>query len=116
MDSLGNRVRNALTTVRPPMPESKTPIGRDCSAEPPCAFSLLTGVDRDGGWMKRVRFERLVRAERLADGMRVRRQICFRDGEVRNAGSVIDSSVVILNALGNCGPKLLSIIARRDAL
>src|ERR1700694_1708254 len=101
MDSLGSRVRNALTTVRPPMPESKTPIGFDLSAVPPCAFSLLTSFDRDRGWMKRVWFDGFVRAERFGDGTRMRRQICFRDGEVRNARAIIYRGIVILNALGN---------------
>ena len=116
MDSLGRRVRNALTTVRPPMPESKTPMGFDFSAEPPCAFSLLTGVDRDGGWMKRVRFDGLVRAERFGDGMRMRRQICFCDGEIRHARAIIYRGIVILNALGNCGPELQPVVTARDTL
>src|SRR5438552_13401171 len=116
MDSLGRRVRSALTTVKPPMPESKTPIGCDLSAEPPCAFPLFTGIDRDGGWMKAVRFERRVRAERLTDGMRMGRQVCFRDGEIRRAGAIIYRGIIIVNAPGNCGPELLPVITRRDAL
>src|SRR5450759_4770686 len=66
--------------------------------------------------MKRVRFEGLVRAERLSDGMRMRRQICFRHGEAWTAGAIIYRGVVILNALGNRRAELLSVITRRDAL
>ncbi len=66
--------------------------------------------------MEGVRFEGLVRAERLADGMRMRRQVCFRNGEVRNAGTIIYRGIVILNALGNRRAELLSVITRRNAL
>src|ERR1039457_2311122 len=66
--------------------------------------------------MKRVRFEGPVCAERLVDGVRVRRQGCSRHGEARNVGAIIYGGVVILNALGNRGPELLSVITRRDAL
>src|SRR5215471_15708834 len=34
MFSFGNRSRSALTTVSPPMPESKTPIGRESLMQP----------------------------------------------------------------------------------
>src|SRR5205814_4885550 len=66
--------------------------------------------------MKRVRFEGLVCAERLSDGMRMRRQVCFRHDEAWNTGAIIYRGVVILNALGDRRAKLLSVITRRDAL
>ena len=66
--------------------------------------------------MKRVRFEGLVRAERLADGMRMRRKVCFCDREVRDAGAIIYGGIVILNTLGNRQTELLSVRTRRDAL
>ena len=66
--------------------------------------------------MVRIRLERFVRAERLADGTRMRRQICFRHGEVCHAGAIIDRGVIILNASGNRRAELLPIITGRDAL
>ena len=66
--------------------------------------------------MKRIRFGGLVRAERLSDGMRMRRQVCFRNGEAWNTGAIIYRGVVILNALGDRRAELLSVITRRDAL
>ena len=51
--------------------------------------------------MVRVRLERFVRTERLADGSRMRGEICFRDGEARYAGAIIHRGIVVLNALGN---------------
>src|ERR1044072_2167472 len=116
MDSLGRSVRRAATTVRPPMPESKTPIGREFSAGVPGLASLLAGIDGNGGWMQRVWGQGLVGTQRLADRTGVRRQICFRDREVGHAGTVIHSRVIILNALGNGSPELLPIVCRGDAL
>ena len=66
--------------------------------------------------MQRVRCKRLLRAQGLADGPRVGRQIRFRDGEVRDAGAIIHSGIIILNTLGNRQTELLSVITRRDAL
>ena len=66
--------------------------------------------------MRRVRFEGLIRAERLRDGLGMRRQVCFRHGEVRDAGAIIYGGVVILNALGNRQAELLSVKTRRDPL
>ena len=84
MDSLGNKVRSALTTVRPPMPESNTPIG--CALPLLFAVSLfITAVDGNRRWMMIRRLDGIFGTERFADRVRVRRQICFRYSEVRAA-------------------------------
>ena len=57
-----------------------------------------------------------IRAQRLGNRPGVRRQVCFRDREVRYSGAIIQRSVIILNALGNGGPELLAIVSRRDFL
>src|SRR4029077_5789996 len=60
MFSFGSKSRSAFTTVRPPMPESKTPIGREslmqrgnssqrCRAATTCRLSLLKGEGRGEG-------------------------------------------------------------------
>ena len=46
----------------------------------------------------------------------MRRQICFRDSEVRDAGAIIHGGVITLNALGNGDPELLPVVTRRDPL
>src|SRR3979490_131945 len=61
MSSLGSRSRSALTTVRPPMPESKTPMGRGSliprenssrsrQAASACPLSLLKGRGEGEGF------------------------------------------------------------------
>ena len=66
--------------------------------------------------MKRVRVDRLVRARGLISGMSRRRQVRFRQVEIRNAGAIIYSGVVILDAPGNGGSELLPVGTGRDAL
>jgi hypothetical protein len=47
MDSLGKSARKALTTVNPPIPESKTPIGRVTEADSLSDIALVTAADRN---------------------------------------------------------------------
>src|SRR5436190_1369141 len=61
-------------------------------------------------------FGRIVPVERFADRSSVRREVRPGDGEVRHAGAVVGGSVVILNALGDRGAELLSVISGRDPL
>src|ERR1700752_3428282 len=96
------------------MPESNTPMGLDFST--PGAISLLTGVDRNGGWMVASRFGGFVRTERFANGSCVRRQVRLGHGEVRYAGAIVHGGVVILNSLGDRQAQLLPVISARDAL
>ena len=64
----------------------------------------------------RIRREGFVRAERLADGTRMRRQICFRHREVCHASAIIHRGIIVLNSLGNRRTESLAIITGGDAL
>src|SRR5436190_13070543 len=66
--------------------------------------------------MQRIWFDRFVCAERIDDGMRMGRQICFRDGKVCNAGTIIYRGIVILNTLGNGRAELVPVVGGGDAL
>src|SRR5688572_7701833 len=107
-------MRNALTTVRPPMPESKTPIGLIASAGPPVVGALFTGADRDRGWMVMLLFRRRVGPERLGNRTAVRRQVHLRHGEAGSGRLVIYRGVVILDAESNGVAEALAIITCRD--
>src|SRR5918997_1537268 len=98
MDSLGKARRSALTTVSPPMPESKTPIGR---ASPPEMFLGFSTTDRDRRRLLFVfRSRRLPRLQRIGDRSRVRRQTLSDDSESPVAArAVIDRGVVALHTL-----------------
>src|SRR5688500_9536338 len=101
MDSLGRSVRNALTTVRPPMPESKTPIGLVTPADSAVVVVLFTGTDRDGGRMVMLLLRRGVGPERLVNRTAVRRQIYFCHCEARSRRTIVYRRVIILDSLGD---------------
>src|SRR5688572_17984686 len=100
IDSLGSSVRNALTTVRPPMPESKTPIGLAPAVDSSFVIALFTGADRDRGRMMMLLLRRRVGPQRFGDRAAVRRQVYFRHREARARRTIIDRGIVILDAQG----------------
>src|SRR5437588_8258691 len=98
MDSLGKSARKALTTVNPPMPESKTPIGRVARVDTLSAMGLVAAGDGNGRRMIPGSNRRLG-SQRFADGMGVRREAHLGDGKVRALCPIIHRGIVILDAL-----------------
>src|ERR1700722_17241439 len=77
MSSCGNRSRSARTTVRPPIPESNTPIGRS-DRSLACIFG--EGID--------IRFERIPNGRPLILRVRLRRVAAFNHHLLRGSTSV----------------------------
>src|SRR3954452_4301573 len=114
MDSLGKARRNALTTVSPPIPESKTPIGR---VSPPLADRrvslLLVGTDGDRRLLRRGRG--LLQVQRRHLERRTRRQIRLYERESGIRRAIVHGRVERLDTLGNGGSELLTVWMGADA-